>query len=259
MSLPIGYALFSGGHDSLCSTHVAMSAGLASRVVTVNTGIGIEETRQFVRDTCAHHGWPLTELRPPVSFREIVERGGLPGPAQHFTRPGKWVGIYTQLKERCFAEFARQAKPKRGYPHLYITGVRKEESDRREIHVEEFRHAPKLGWSWYAPNFDWTKADVNRYIEERGLQRNPVVDLLHMSGECLCGCFAHPGERDELRMWYPDVEAEISDLESLAAEAGHAACKWGERPPKEHPGQLVAFDPDAMACMSCSPGMAVAA
>lgn len=44
------YGLFSGGHDSLCSTHIASTMPNFKGVVHANTGIGIEETREFVRD-----------------------------------------------------------------------------------------------------------------------------------------------------------------------------------------------------------------
>jgi 3'-phosphoadenosine 5'-phosphosulfate sulfotransferase (PAPS reductase)/FAD synthetase len=44
------FALFSGGKDSICSTHFTMNNG-ADEVVHINTGIGIKETREFVRET----------------------------------------------------------------------------------------------------------------------------------------------------------------------------------------------------------------
>jgi hypothetical protein len=59
--------------------------------------------------------------------------------------------------------------------------------------------------------------------------RNPASDLIHMSGECLCGAFAHPGELDEIGEWYPDVVAEIRALEAEARAAGipEPFCRWG--------------------------------
>ena len=49
------FALFSGGHDSICSTHLAMESGVADAVVHVNTGIGIPQTRV---------PWPGVPSRP---------------------------------------------------------------------------------------------------------------------------------------------------------------------------------------------------
>lgn len=219
------FVLFSGGHDSLCATHYAMNNDLATEVVHVNTGIGIEQTREFVRDTCAAHGWPLNELRPAARYDDIVSEHGFPGPGSHAI-------IYRLLKERPLAAFARERKPRRGHPLIYVTGVRSQESTRRTRHVKEFQPDPKRGWAWHAPIFNWTKADCNAYIDEHGLRRNEVVDVLHMSGECLCGAFARPGERDELRQWYPETWAHIATLEARVGAA------WGQPPDRVHPRQL---------------------
>lgn len=238
-----GFALFSGGHDSLCATHVAMTNGYAQEVVHVNTGIGVEQTREFVRETCARFGWPLNELSPPIPYDDLVLQHGFPGPAGH-------QFMYRRLKERCLAAFARERKPRRGAPLVYCTGVRKQESDRRARGQQtEWQHAPKLGWTWRAVILEWSKGDCNRYIEEKGLPRNPVVDTLHMSGECLCGSFAKPGEIDEIRLWFPETAARIAALEQRVAATGNPACVWGRRPPNVARGQLELLP--GMLCSSC--------
>lgn len=237
------FALFSGGHDSLCATHVAMTSGYATEVVHVNTGIGVEQTREFVRDTCAEHGWPLNELHPPVSYDDLVIEHGFPGPAGH-------EFMYRRLKERALAAFARERKAWRGADALvYCTGVRRQESARRgRGQQQEIERAPKLGWTWRAVILEWSKADCNAYIADNGLRRNVVSDLLHMSGECLCGAFAERGERDEIRRWFPSVDSRIAELEERVRDAGHHACVWGQRPPRVHREQMVF---DGMLCQSC--------
>lgn len=203
-----------------------MTNGYAEEVVHVNTGIGVQQTRDFVREVCGQYGWPLNELHPPRSYDELVVEYGFPGPANH-------PMMYQRLKERCLVAFKRERKPHRDAPFIYCTGMRKDESSRRmRGQQEEFRHEPKLGWTWRAVILEWSKADCNRYIEEQGLPRNPVVDVLHMSGECLCGSFARPDEREEIRTWYPEVDSHISYLEALVAQAGHPAHRWGRRPDK---------------------------
>jgi 3'-phosphoadenosine 5'-phosphosulfate sulfotransferase (PAPS reductase)/FAD synthetase len=239
------FALFSGGHDSLCATHVAMTNGYAQEIVHVNTGIGIEATREFVRETCAEHGWPLNELSPPVSYDDLVLEHGFPGPAGH-------QFMYRRLKERCLAQFARERKVGRGADALvYCTGVRKQESARRARgQQQEWERAPKLGWTWRAVILEWSKAECNRYIEEHGLRRNPVVDLLHMSGECLCGAFARPGEIEEIRAWFPETAERISQLELRVVDAGHHAAVWGQRPPNVARDQMWLIPPGPL-CSSC--------
>jgi len=221
-----------------------MTNGYAQEVVHVNTGIGVEATREFVRETCREHGWPLNELTPPRSYDDLVLEHGFPGPAGH-------QFMYRRLKERCLAAFARERKPRRGAPFVYCTGVRKQESARRmRGQQQEWEHAPKLGWTWRAVILEWSKADCNAYIEARGLRRNPVVDILHMSGECLCGSFARPGERDEIRQWFPETDARIAELEQRVAAAGHHGCVWGQRPPNVARNQLWLIPPGPL-CQSC--------
>jgi hypothetical protein len=44
---------------------------------------------------------------------------------------------------------------------------------------------------------------------------NSVSDILHMSGECLCGSFASPGERAEIDYWFPMALDEVRELEAI--------------------------------------------
>ena len=62
------FAMFSGGHDSVCAAHVASQRPEFSGCVHINTGIGIEKTREFVRLTCQ----PL----PPSQDVQQAERKG---------------------------------------------------------------------------------------------------------------------------------------------------------------------------------------
>jgi 3'-phosphoadenosine 5'-phosphosulfate sulfotransferase (PAPS reductase)/FAD synthetase len=95
--------LFSGGHDSLCACHIASQHPNFSGVVHINTGIGIEETRQFVRDTCQREGWELLELHPPETYESLVVEHGFPGPAHHYK-------MYQRLKERCLRQLLRMTR-----------------------------------------------------------------------------------------------------------------------------------------------------
>ena len=99
---------------------------------------------------------------------------------------------------------------------------------------------------WVAPIRDFDHRDIRRYHEEFDLPRNEVVEYLHMSGECLCGAFAKPGELEWLGMFYPEVSNRIKRLEKRAHEAGLKSCHWGPQSSKkirEAPGPL---------CSGCS-------
>jgi 3'-phosphoadenosine 5'-phosphosulfate sulfotransferase (PAPS reductase)/FAD synthetase len=213
--------LYSGGNDSTTLAH--MFKGAADYAAHCNTGIGIEQTREFVRETCAAWGLPLIEVHPPAgsTYEELVVAQGFPGPGHHFK-------MYQRLKERGLREVRKQVvnNPRRERV-LFLAGRRREESKRRASIPESDRQGSIV---FVSPLVSWTKADLNTYrIMHPDVPRNQVSDTLHMSGECLCGAFAHAGELDEIRFWFPDTAAHIDGLEEKVRAAGHPEkkCKWG--------------------------------
>ena len=215
------FALFSGGHDSLCSTVLASRMDGFEGVLHINTGIGIEETREFVRSTCAERDWPLTELRAPDGEYErlVLTRGGFPyGEQSHNS-------MLYYLKQRQLAAWKR----KQPGEVALVTGIRKDESVRRfgsGISVAERRDGRK---TWLSPILDWTAVEVSRFIDAEGLPRNPVVDLLHRSGECLCGALAQEAEILEIARWFPTTAERIQELERECERRGIVASVWAGR------------------------------
>jgi len=214
------FALFSGGHDSLVSTYLTSQHPRFSGVIHCNTGIGIEETRQFVRETCARHGWPLIERMPPrVSWEEICLQGGMPG------GPMKHLITYHRLKNEAVKQIVAESKTHRFDRILLSTGIRQEESTRRmRLHPVPTRREGSL--VWLSPILEWTALDVGRAIEAWGLKRNRVVDLLHRSGECLCGALARPEEIEEIEYWFPKVAKRIHQMERECERLG-LPNRWG--------------------------------
>jgi 3'-phosphoadenosine 5'-phosphosulfate sulfotransferase (PAPS reductase)/FAD synthetase len=218
--------LFSGGNDSTVLAH--MFRKLATHAIHANTGVGVEATRQFVRDTCASWGLPLIEKHPPPgsTYRELVLAEGFPGPAKHWK-------MYTRLKERAL-EAARNEMISAPWREriIFLAGRRSTESARR-THRQLPEIERRKSVVWVSPLRNWTALDLNTYrLRHPDCPRNPVADMLHMSGECLCGAFAHPGELDELAMWpcAADAVAEIRQLEADVTAAGTAPteqCRWG--------------------------------
>lgn len=223
------FALFSGGHDSLSATAVAAKHPAFSGAVHLNTGIGIPETREFVRETCAERGWPLLEYEAGESTYDdlVLGWGGFPsGPLSH-------ARMYQFLKRNQLNILIRQHKRFERDRVMLVTGIRRLESHRRlnaGIGEPIHRDGAKL---WVNPILDWSKSDCNDLIEREGLKRNPVVDLLHRSGECLCGAFARQDEILEIELWFPHVAERIHALEERAREAGLDACVWARRTRRE--------------------------
>jgi 3'-phosphoadenosine 5'-phosphosulfate sulfotransferase (PAPS reductase)/FAD synthetase len=210
--------LFSGGNDSTALAHLFMDQ--ADYAAHINTGIGIERTRQFVRDTCRGWGLPLIEESPPPgsTYEELVTAQGFPGPAHHFK-------MYQRLKERGLRNVRRQlvSNPRRERV-VFLAGRRRDESRRRQDIPTVEREGSVV---WVSPLANWTALDLNTYRSITDVPRNEVADLIHMSGECLCGAFAKPGELDEIGFWFPEVKEQINELERKVAAAGHARCQWG--------------------------------
>ncbi len=257
------FGLFSGGHDSVTATAIASMCPQFTSACHINTGIGIQRTRQYVYDTAREQGWRLIEKKAventkadgtpdPKIYRDEVLARGFPGPDFHRI-------MYIKLKERCLESLEREWKATQEHPILYVNGCRSDESIRRMANTEiKSNHGRTI---WLAPIHDWTKLDTTLFMEWRGIPRNPVVDLIHKSGECLCGAFAKKGELEELAMW-PETRDAYNEIKALEKEVRAAGFPWGweDGPPdwwmEKKRGQsfLLDYDTDAPQhlCWSCN-------
>jgi 3'-phosphoadenosine 5'-phosphosulfate sulfotransferase (PAPS reductase)/FAD synthetase len=238
------FAMFSGGDGSLAATHLAMNNVPGCEVLHINTGIGIERTRQFVRETCDREGWPLTEVRAKEDcgqdYDQIVEEYGFPGPASHSL-------MYRRLKERCVEYVVRQRKTGRFDKVMLLTGICHDDSQRRSGYGgREVTHKGAQLWVnhlyWAGASWFW------RYLLDNDIPRNPVAEALGMSGECGCGAFANPGE---LRIWRsvcPKFGARIDRLQQRARELG-VHHNWETRPPRDR--DLATPDFFSPMCVNC--------
>ncbi|MFI6444699.1 phosphoadenosine phosphosulfate reductase family protein [Kitasatospora sp. NPDC050543] len=198
--------MYSGGNDSTTLAHIFRHR--ADFAVHANTGIGVEQTRIFVRTTCAEWGLPLVEKSPRESdsYRAQVLAHGFPGPGQHFK-------MFQRLKERCLEQARSDVVH---YPYreriLFLGGRRRSESARRVAITTWDRNRSMC---YASPLTLWTKPDLNTYRLLAGdVPVNEVSDLIHMSGECLCGSFAEKGELEMVGMFFPEVCEQIEALEA---------------------------------------------
>lgn len=251
------FSLFSGGHDSLAALLVSEASQRVTAAVHINTGIGVPATRDFVRQTCAKRGCKLIEKcaslnlngkgeSDPQIYEELVTAWGFPGPGHH----GK---MYNRLKERALRVLQRESgancRGKTKHRVMYISGCRTEESTRRMANTEELQIDGQRVWC--APIHNWTKLDCSLALELFRVERNPVVDLIHKSGECLCGAFANSdreNELEELNLWDLTRPAylEIKRLEAIVKPLH--GWGWGERPPKK---QRPCASTPGMLCQGC--------
>jgi 3'-phosphoadenosine 5'-phosphosulfate sulfotransferase (PAPS reductase)/FAD synthetase len=236
--------MLSGGRDSTAAIYV-MSRHL-THLVQADTGKCLEVTRQFVREVAADLGLPLLvprAPRPEDQYDTLVRERGFPGAPMH-------AKMYNRLKERAWEEARRQLISS-GWRQrvIQVAGRRRSESDNR-ADVPEMQRVHSV--VWVSPMVLWTKMDLNTYrkmyrLDERARQLlhrcrerlpvNRVYDLLHYSGECLCGSNARKGEREWLFDWFGDdpsvrelkeLEAELAGREDIPAKRRVWGCGGGQ-------------------------------
>lgn len=223
------FALFSGGNGSLAAAHWAMNNIPGCQVAHIVTGIGIKRTRQYVQDTCAREGWPLTEIRAKEDcgqdYDQIVLQHGFPGPASHRY-------MYIRLKERAIEELVRRNKRKGSREKvMLLTGICHDDSQRRSGYGGKeitFNKAQMWVNALYWAGSTW----MHHYVNRVGIPRNPVAEEIGMSAECGCGAYAGKGELAIWRASCPAFGARIDRLQKEAKLRG-VHCNWEERPPRD--------------------------
>lgn len=262
-------AAFSGGDDSIVSTHWAMNRFRDCVVMTADTKIGIEAARQHSRDVCQKFNFPHIIVSPEpegppkgwkeewinggTSYEEFVLNHGFPGPGQHHR-------MYQRLKQRAFRKIKPQfgKRPKKSRI-LVVSGIRADESAIRAGYKRAYQEESSECFVWCNPFYHCSATDFEAYRQEFGLPRNPVKRKCGISGECCCGAFASDGERLAYREVDPAFADYLDALENRVMQ--RFPWGWGEKPPHwwqdVKAGQLFLFNDDdrAMfmpACVGCN-------
>jgi len=246
------FALFSGGNDSVVSTHVAQKEYDIDWTVYLDTNTGLDENLEHVKQVCREYDWDLAVLSSPVTLKGFAlgtdtrDAIGFPGPGVH-----SWA--YQYFKERQLASIATHTDRT---PKFY-TGVRSHESQRRMKNVEGGRVEAER-WVWVSPVHDWRDSAMDKYREEHGLPSNPVAEKIGRSGDCYCGAYAHrDSELAELEAHYPDhaewlkeVEQEVQD--EMGTDEDYAYWGFGGLSEKELRAKMANDDMNQMSlCSSC--------
>lgn len=229
-------ALFSGGNDSTVLAHAMRDQ--YDELVHVDTGTAVEDAngRNLVRAFAeGFAGWLGKPLRvyeaPPGTWERLVvggwdERRGRDVQALGFLGPMQHTRAYVELKERALDQMRGELKgsDRRGRV-LALTGVRRGESQRRRARAEITRRGSLV---FCNPLTHWTNAEMARYRATHRLPQSDVAAILHRSGECNCGAYATPEEREELRAWFPEwFERKIAPVERRAEALGLPVTRWG--------------------------------
>lgn len=249
------FALFSGGGDSRTASYVASLHPRFNGCVFINTGTGIEATRQHVIDTCAEQAWPLKEYKAkentkadgtpdPMDYEQIVLTHGFPGPIQH-------RAMYSKLKERAIRMLMREHDGN----VLLVSGAREQESERRMGHGSVVHKEGRQ--IWLNIIWNWSKSECSEVLASARIKPNEAALKFGRSGECLCGAFARRGELAALELADPVRAAEIRDLE-LRVRANGFPWGWEDPGPpqwwiEKNQGQTFMLDYDADYIMSAYP------
>jgi len=225
--------LFSGGNDSavLAHRHVQDYDLLAY----IDTGTAVPGVLEHVRKFADWLDKPLTVCQADKQAYRLLVLGGVdhkgaqwhplgfPGPAQHNR-------AYNRLKQRSLQLLLREIKAghSRNARVVALSGVRRAESQRRRNRMPINRMGSLI---FVNPLIDWSDVKMRRYRVENDLPQSDVAALLHRSGECNCGAFATPGEREMLKGLWPEwFDQTIASLERECVKRGIPEARWGCRP-----------------------------
>jgi hypothetical protein len=249
------FACYSSGNDSGVSAHFAATRH-GAQLAMVITKTGIPESLQHAYSYCQKFDFSLvTKEAVAVGPPKRKKDGSLFDPKIHCPT-GMWTDgdsayeefcfnfgiprrnksmhrrMYVILKERGFDALKREAK--RGYPRnatvMFVSGVRQDESSiRAGYKTAVHKHKSSV---WVNPFYYSTAADFECYRQEFGIPRNPVSQVVGISGECLCGTMATDGEIQLVEKANPSHAAYLSGIQDRCRSLG-LPCEWGAATPKK--------------------------
>jgi len=207
---------FSGGKDSLVSTHLGWNwtnkSKVFRKVIHVDTTVSLPKVQDYVKKVAKLYGWDLKILKPSKSFWELAEKKGMP------TLNRRWCCEWLKLKP--MFEYACSLKKP---VVLFVLGLRRSESVRRSKMPDLWKRKYR-GWLFfnYSPIMDWNNEDIKSYIGHYGLRINPLYDIIGHSGECICGVYASFKELQVIRANFPEFLEKFKKLE----DAWKRSKKW---------------------------------
>jgi len=203
------YVGFSGGKDSTVVADMVKKnfPDQFRGVIYCNTGIGTKETLKFVKSYCKEKKWKLNIVVPKKSFEAQVLDGGFPKAGMHNI-------TMRYLKYAPLRRFILDRYDFDGEKPAVISGVRQAESSRRSINAS--KEVYRDGRLYFvSPVIYLSDGEMYDYYLANKLKRSPVYDTLHISGDCLCGCFAKEGELELLKIFHKDLYQQLARLTAL--------------------------------------------
>lgn len=234
------YVGFSGGKDSsVVADFIAeYFPEFFGGCLFCDTGIAVEESKKFVIDCCKERKWRLFITHPDRTYEQIVTEVGFPGPAVHnfIMRYLKYI----PMRKLIYKWYEMGRKP------AIISGVRKQESVRRGINAsDEVYTDGKM--IFVSPMLYKSDGWMYAYYFDHKLKRSPVYDTLHISGDCLCGCYSKPGEAKLIQIFHKRAAKFIKYLEDKVKtirgpNGSNSFSTWGKQAGMTHAEEQQTLD-----------------
>ena len=206
---------FSGGDDSLALLDLAAAAGIQPRIIWIDTQMEYPGSEAFISSTVARYGFELRKAKADHTPREQWERTGWPmlgkTAARLWNQRHTGLGFKINVSECCRAMKIGPARTlaRNLDARFQFTGQRGGTDDglRGMRTLKDgaifYQERDRL---WISnPLTGWTDADINAYLEERGIPRHPAK----ISGAKTIGCvfcgggsqFTNSGYRILRKIW----------------------------------------------------------
>lgn len=264
--------MFSGGKDSQATFEVCKILGVKlDAIVHVNTGCGLPETTEYVRQWSETTGIPYVEADSGDQYEQRVRRKGFYGVGTGMQSAHSFA--FRELKRTAYRRaIADLRERQRGRKVLMINGARAAESSNRDenmrgkyIKCDQVRAGglPASPNWWVTPLLDWSDEDRTTFLREQKCPINPVSKALCRSAECLCGSVQGLQARVEASAYNPEWGRWLDGLDEYAKQK--FGFGWGESMPVpvgaeerklhkhlEAKGQMkLEFTDDSPMCSSC--------
>jgi len=235
-----GWALLSGGKDSTLTALKMSDENRLEGVIYIDTGIGLNETKEYVEDLSYRFDWPLRIFNGYTSYDAYVLKHGFPTPAGHSQ-------IMHILKLDSVRRFISRYKKEEGKTPLLFSGVRSSESDRRSKWARRFQFYQ--GAYWDCPIFHYGDEQVWELHYKSKIPINSAYGTIGKSGDCLCGAFGNLTEKKIIEKFYPYLSDHINYLEENTKSEKYNI--WGNTD-KPICSLRAKNNPELLLCSECS-------
>lgn len=246
-------SLFSGGYDSMITTHVLHrldTHGLPIQVWAIDTKLAADGWHEYVKSVAASFGWNFQIYDNEKGFRQFVKfvrNTGCP----HSRKGHTWT--FQRLKERGFDAILAMNKTKRSDKVLFVSGIRRSESAERQD-AEEIGRVGDSNKIFCSPIIDWSNEQCDYYRVEYALPDNPFYNTVKGSGDCQCNWGNFITYRT-LQKYSPQLAAgNVAIIDKISRElhgyGWDGAIEGQEEFLKDYPGEAELTSP--FLCANCS-------